>query len=315
MDELNVCFVGIGSIAKRHIKNLRRICREDGIHISVDAISRSGKSREEEVFKHIQHVYSDINTLKDTYDIVFITNPTEYHIDTLEKITPFGRNFFIEKPISSLNQIERAASYKRKDKAVYYVACPLRYNAVIQYIKNDILKKEDIISVRSISSSYLPDWRPGQDYRDTYSAHKDLGGGVSIDLIHEWDYLTFLFGMPETINYMSGKKSDLDIDSEDYAIYMAEYKDKIVELHLDYFGRKTIREIMLLTRNDTIIGDIADNKIRFLKHDKTIDFHEERDDFQIRELRHFLNMIRGKAEEDSGIGHAVDVLKLTQGRV
>ena len=314
MNELKVCFVGIGSIAKRHIINLKRICAEDGINLIVDAISRSGRRREEPVFELIRSVYANENELEDIYDIFFITNPTEYHIDTLKRVTPYGKNFFIEKPISSLKQIDSAEEYRLKENAVYYVACPLRYNAVIQYIKDNISPNE-VISVRSISSSYLPDWRPGQDYRNTYSAHKNLGGGVSIDLIHEWDYLTFIFGLPDKLKYLLGKKSDLEIDSEDYAIYIAEYKDKIVELHLDYFGRKTIREVTLITKNDTIVGDIENNRITFMKSGKIIDFHEERDDYQIRELRHFLNMIQGNAKQDSDIGHAIQVLKLTQGRM
>ena len=80
--------------------------------------------------------------------------------------------------------MDRAERIQLKYGSTYYVACPLRYNAVIQYIKDNI-DLQDVISVRSISSSYLPDWRPGVDYRKTYSAKKELGGGVSIDLIHE----------------------------------------------------------------------------------------------------------------------------------
>ena len=95
------------------------------------------------------------------------------------------------------------------------------------------------------------------DYRKTYSAHKDMGGGVSIDLIHEWDYLTYLFGNSFFIPSIGavldlrlnasieianpifspiawiGRKSSLEIDSDDYAVYIAEYADKILELHLD----------------------------------------------------------------------------------
>lgn len=312
MNQLKVCFVGVGSIAKRHIKNLTRICKEDNIDLTIDAVRRNGTKDADEISYLINDIFSSPEELGSLYDAVFITNPTEYHLNALARVTPCGRNFFIEKPIVSLSQLESIKKYKKKEKAVYYVACPLRYNAVIQYIKNNI-NLDNVFAIRSMSSSYLPDWRPGQDYRNTYSAHKSMGGGVSIDLIHEWDYLTFLFGKPINVNWMCGKKSNLEIDSEDYAIYIGEYQSKTVELHLDYFGRKTIRNIMLFTKDDTIVGDIANNKITFLKSGKTIDFNENRDDFQIRELRHFIEMIEGKCEQDSDINHAIDVLKLTQG--
>lgn len=314
MKELRVCFVGLGSIAKRHIKNLVRICEEDGIIISIDALRRENMRGEDLVYKSIQNIYTSVEDMTQIYDAIFITNPTEYHMDVLTKITPYGKNFFIEKPVASLNQLEQAENYVQKEESIYYVACPLRYNAVIQYIKNNI-RKDDVISIRSISSSYLPDWRPGQDYRQTYSAQKKLGGGVSTDLIHEWDYLTYLFGMPQKVNYMYGKKSALEIDSEDYAIYLAEYSDKIVELHLDYFGRKTIREIVLITQEDTIVGDILNNNIVFLKSGEKVEFHEERDDYQIRELRHFINIIDGEKQDNSGLDHAISVLRLTQGEI
>ena len=315
MTKLKVCFVGIGSIARRHIRNLRKICLKSKIELTIDAVSRNGKRKDEPVFENIEKVYIEVKDIETMYDIIFITNPTEYHIDTLNEIEKYGKSFFIEKPIASLSKIEDAEKYTEKKGLVYYVACPLRYNAVIQYIKNNI-NKDEVISVRSISSSYLPDWRLGQDYRKTYSAHKDLGGGVSIDLIHEWDYLTYIFGFPNSVKCMKGKKSNLEIDSDDYAIYIAEYIDKIVELHLDYFGRKTIREIVLITENDTIIGDIINNRVRFLKSGKTIEFNEERDDFQIRELKCFLKMIEGTMKHsDSDIKHAIRVLKLTQGNL
>ncbi len=311
---MNVCFIGIGSIAKRHINNLVKICNEDDIKISIDAVSRNGVKGSENVYKYIDNVFRSVKKLTRIYDVFFITNPTEYHMETLEKVTAIGKNFFIEKPIVSLSQIEKASKYTMKKDAIYYVACPLRYNAVIQYIKSNV-SPDDVISVRSISSSYLPDWRPGQDYRDTYSAHKELGGGVSIDLIHEWDYLTFLFGLPKRINYMGGRISNLEIDSDDYAIYIGEYHDKIVELHLDYFGRKTIREVMIFTKDETILGDIADNKIKFLKSGNVIDFKEERDDYQKREIKHFIDMIDGKCEQDSDINHAIEILNITQGKL
>ena len=310
---LDVCFVGVGSIAKRHIQNLRYVCDRRNIELHIDAVRRMYKAEEAKELG-LENVYTESVQLKNVYDIIFITNPTELHLNTLESVAEFGRHFFIEKPIVSVHQLNKVVNFRKKQESVYYVACPLRYNAVIQYIKNNISPAE-VISVRCISSSYLPDWRPGTDYRNTYSAHKALGGGVSIDLIHEWDYLTYLFGKPEKVVSFIGKKSSLEIDSEDYAVYIAEYQDKVVELHLDYFGRETIREIMIFTNEETIVGDIAHNKISFLKLGQCIDFQEERNDFQRRELEHFLDIVMGKEINDSDITHAVNVLRLTQGEI
>ena len=303
-----VLFVGVGSIAKRHIRNLHAI-ENDSLHFEIDAVRRTAVPTD-----GVEHIYQSASEAPDNYDIVFITNPTEYHLSALRQYHEKGKNFFIEKPVVSIGQIKEAQKMELKEDSTYYVACPLRYNAVIQYIKTNIAPS-DVISVRSISSSYLPDWRPGQDYRETYSAHKALGGGVSIDLIHEWDYLTYLFGWPSRVFSLIGKKSDLEIDSDDYAVYIAEFKDKIAELHLDYFGRKTIREIQLFTKDDTIIGDIANNQITFMKSGKTIRFEEERDDCQKRELLHFFGMVSNEQKDADDFLHAVKVLGLTQGNV
>lgn len=311
MTAMNVLFVGIGSIAKRHIRNLQIIANEKGFSLHIDAF-RSTK-RDSGIFGIDQHFFN-FSEVPDKYDVIFITNPTDLHLQTLRQFHDKGKHFFIEKPVVSLQHIEEAKKFMLRDNSVYYVACPLRYNAVIQYMKNYI-NPDEVISIRSISSSYLPDWRPGQDYRKTYSAHKNMGGGVSIDLIHEWDYLTYLVGFPQKIQSMIGKKSALEIDSDDYAIYIADYEDKIVELHLDYFGRKPIRKIELFTDSETIIGDIASNQITFLSSEKVIDFHEERDDYQRRELEYFITLIFGEKASENDFNHALQVLKLTQGRL
>jgi predicted dehydrogenase len=315
--KLKVCFIGIGSIAKRHIKNLNQICVDRNYNLQIDVVRHciDSKKLEDEILKIICNQYTSVDDLPNDYDAVFITNPTKYHAETLKLVHNKSTHFFIEKPITSIETMNQMENFQIRDDYLYYVACPLRYSSVIQYIKKEI-KPEDIISVRSVSSSYLPDWRPLCDYRETYSAHKSMGGGVSIDLIHEWDYLVYLFGTPRSCHFLNGKISDLEIDSDDFAIYLAKYEDKIVELHLDYFGKKTIREIMLITKYDTIIGDLAANKVNFLKAQKQIDFSEQRNDYQIRELEYFLDLVTGKErQEKSDINHALQVLKLTQGSI
>jgi len=310
MRELKVCFCGLGSIAKRHIKNLSFVCRNKGYNLKIDVFRKIGSNPNSNL---IDRVFYNINDVPSDYDIVFITNPTGFHLQTLKEFQNKAKHYFIEKPLVSIEQIEEAKQTALNIEGVAYIAGPLKFNAVIQYIKKSV-NLEDVISVRSISSSYLPRWRPSVDYRETYSAHKNMGGGVSIDLIHEWDYLTYLFGFPEKVMFMNGKKSDLEIDSDDYAIYIAEYKDKIAEVHLDYFGMNTIREIQVITNCGTFIGDLVNNKIKFLETGEELIFNEERDDFQKREIDFFLDLINSN-KEYNGFYDALKLLELTQGKL
>lgn len=312
MDKLNVCFIGIGSIAKRHIWNLNEICKENHIDLTIDAVRNSVGTLPDKISGLVHQIYLSFDEMQDNYDAVFITNPTELHMDTLKKVHNKSKHFFIEKPLTSYKKMNEVNKLTYRKDSIYYIACPLRYTNVIQYLKRNI-NTADVISVRCISSSYLPDWRPDTDYRNTYSAHKDLGGGVSIDLIHEWDYIQYLFGKPEHIYYTHGKKSRLEIDCEDYAIYIADYKDKVVEIHLDYFGRKTLREIMIFTNEDTITGDLVNSRVIYHKTGKIINFSEQRNDFQRKELIYFIDLINGTKINENSIQEAYQTLNYTQG--
>lgn len=251
MKKLKIGIVGLGSIGTRHLRNLTTVLDERNINYEMDAIrSNTGKPVSSEIATLIKWNVSLEKAVKENYDILFITNPTSMHFNTLQKFSKNAKAFFVEKPVFDTWDVDLDDLQLEKDKVVY-VACPLRYTAVIDYLKKNIDIK-DIFSARIISSSYLPEWRPGVDYRQTYSAKKELGGGVSIDLIHEWDYLYYLFGEPDEVCSFKGKYSDLEINSDDLAVSMARYSDKIAEIHLDYFGRSPIREIQLFTADDIL---------------------------------------------------------------
>lgn len=307
----NIAFVGLGSIAKRHIKNVCDYISSSGNTYTID-LYRSNLERPvaEEIQSLVSASYLYAGDVQKVYDMVFITNPTSLHLEAAVKFRPHTKALFIEKPVFDGFDVD-ASIVQLLDEIPSYVACPLHYNPVLQYVKQNIdLSK--VISVRAMSSSYLPDWRPGQDYRQTYSAHADLGGGVDIDLIHEWDYLTWLFGMPNICQAVVGKFSALEIDSNDTALYVAKNDLMTFELHLDYFGRKTQRTLDIFTQNDTIQCDLIAGTITYLKEGKTINVNAERNAFQMAEIKHFFNIAEGRIENDSNVEHGVKVLKLTK---
>lgn len=315
MDSLKVCFVGVGSIAKRHILNLVELCHKMHIGLEVD-VFRSGKGMElpDEIKSAVNSIYHDLEEVPNHYDVIFITNPTELHFLALQQFGEKGKNFFIEKPLVSTGKIEVIKNFKKDPDKVYYVACPLRYKRVIQYVKEQ-MDLSQVYSIRCISSSYLPDWRPKTDYRETYSARKELGGGVSIDLIHEWDYVQYLFGMPKAVYGLTGKVSDLEITSDDTAVYIAKYDDMFAELHLDYYGRKTIRQLQLFMKEETVLCDLIQNQIHYLNSGKIVRFEETRDEYQKAELEYFFKILSDKELNTNTIEIAERTLKLTRGEL
>jgi hypothetical protein len=111
------------------------------------------------------------------------------------------------------------------------------------------------------------------------------------------------------------KVSNLEIDTEDIAIYIAKYNNMLLELHLDYFGRFPIRELMIFKEDETIIGDIYNNRIIFKNEDKIIDFNEQRNDYQVEELKYFFKLINKEIENINDIQNAVNVMKLAGGKL
>lgn len=311
MKRMKICFVGIGSIAKRHIFNIKNFLNDE-FEVEIDAYRSNKSPLSSDISDYIDNQYFDYETLPKDYDAIFITNPTRFHYDTLKLFKDNSDNFFIEKPIVDILDIDLDFDeFKSKN---CYVACPIRHGNVVKYLKENINLAE-INSVRCICSTYLPEWHPNEDYTKSYSAKKELGGGVSIDLIHEWDYLTYLFGKPTKVFSILDKVSNLEIDTEDIAIYIAKYKEFLLELHLDYFGRYPIREIMIFKDDETIVADILNNKITYKNEERIIDFNEERNDYQIEELKYFFKLINGDVDNINDIGNAINVMILTQGEL
>lgn len=305
---LKVLFVGMGSIGKRHIRNLIRFC---DTQLKIDLLRHGNGELSKDITDSISNTYYDSRDLPDDYNVVFVTNPTSSHYETIKALCGKTDHMFIEKPVFQ-KTINHLNDIPLKSESIYYVAAPLRYCPVIMNLKKYVNLNE-VYSARAITSSYLPDWRKNCDYRNVYSAHKEMGGGVSLDLIHEIDYLTFLFGMPNEVLNMNGKFSHLEIDSDDLSVYLLKYSDKLVEIHLDYFGRDTSRILELYCKEYTAYCDLINNSIRIVYPEKEILYRLGEDLEYEEEMKNFLRMINHEVENKNDIIHANEILRLAIG--
>lgn len=308
-----IAFVGMGSIGTRHLNNVVHYLERNCQSYTIDLYRSGNRPLNPEIQQKISReiLLSDTAAIQETYDAVWITNPTSAHYETIRRFVKAAKAMFIEKPVFETPDVDFAVLNLKPD-GIYYVACPLRYHPVIEYVKEYIPLRE-VYAARAISSSYLPDWRPGTDYRTCYSARRDMGGGVDIDLIHEWDYLVHLFGPMRSGYAIRDQISNLELDSYDIAVYVARAEHTIVELHLDYFGRKSIRQLQLFLPDETIECDILNGTIEFCKAGKQISVNCERDGYQRKEIEHFFNIMAGRCSNDSAISDALNVLRYARG--
>lgn len=311
---LKIAFVGMGSIGRRHFRDLCKLLKQEKRNYTID-LYRSGigtaLTPDLTTDVHREIFLSKDTPISENYDIVFITNPTSVHYDSIRRFAGAARAMFIEKPVFHDPDVDLSTLCLRSD-GIYYVACPLRYHPVIDYVRSYIPCGK-AYAVRSICSSYLPDWRPGVDYHTCYSARKDMGGGVDIDLIHEWDYLTCLFGPVQSGFAIRGKLSSLEIDSNDLAIYIAQTAHTAIEVHLDYFGRNSIRQLQIFLPEDTVDCNILNGDINWQVSGKHIHLDSKRDTYQVKELQHFFDILDGKRSNDSTIQDALRVLRYAKG--
>ncbi len=300
---MNVLIIGLGSIAKKHIAALQKI--DSGVVIY--ALRNSKAAQEVEGVKSVFEIGEiDMQTI----DFVIISNPTAKHYATIEEIHRYGTPLFIEKPLFSeiSKSTEDLVAKVSQSKQITYVACNLRFLESLQRLKTE-LKGKRINEVNIYCGSYLPDWRPGIDFRTVYSANKDQGGGVHIDLIHESDYAYWIFGKPLKARSFFANKSSLEITAYDYANYLWEYDDFCVSVILNYYRKDSKRTVEVLTDEGTYKVDLLKNVIYhnnidiFVSEKRMIDTYYD-------QMRFFINEILQKKQTFNTIEEANSVLSL-----
>lgn len=280
---MKALFVGLGSIGRRHLANFAAECKERGLPCEVTALRHTGAELPEEVAPLVQRSIQELP--EEQFDVAFITGPTHTHAKTLQMLQGKVNTYFIEKPIFEATHYSLEELGLTKDQKAY-VAAPMRWCGVYQKMKEE-LKQLPVYSVRAICSSYLPGWRPAADYRTVYSAHADMGGGVGLDLIHEWDYLVDLFGFPQKSKGLRGRFSHLEIDSDDLATYIARYPGFLAEVHLDYFGRTYRRTLEVFSEQGMLEADFYTGQLTLPDGTKE-DYAEPANRRYEREMHYFV---------------------------
>lgn len=253
---MKILVVGLGSIAKKHINALLEIDKLTKIYALRSTLNTKK-------YLNVTNIYSLDDIKNVDLDFCIISTPTGNHAKDIEKIIELKKPLFIEKPLFSSLEHKSVLGLISTHKINSYVACNLRFLDSLKFVKENYINKDKLAinEVNVYCGSYLPDWRPGTDFRKSYSANEDLGGGVHIDLIHEIDYVFWYFGQPLKVDKTFKSQSSLNINSIDYANYTLEYTNFTASIILNYYRRDAKRYIEIVFDQFTIKVDLLSNKV------------------------------------------------------
>lgn len=260
--------VGLGSIGTRHKNNLENLGHQViPCHRNDDLITLITSSQPAGIL---------------------ICNPTSMHLQTAKMAA--GLPLFIEKPLShDLQGVDQLTGK-------ILVAYCLRWQPGLMQIKKQ-LEAGAIGQVKTaeiVCSTYLPDWHPGADYTQSYSAKKELGGGVLLDLSHEIDYAVWFFGKAKTVNATLKMAPELNIETEAIADLTIDFTSGVTaQIHLDYVTKPP-------QRGCTIQGEKGNLSWQY----------PEPGNMYVDEIKHFIDVCQGKVEPLIPLSDAKHVLQI-----
>jgi predicted dehydrogenase len=320
---LKCLFVGLGGIGQRHLRNLRTLLGRDAEVLAYRVRGEKHALDDKLTIepgadvadKYGVRVFTDLDeALAERPNVVFVTNPTSLHLDVAFRAARAGCHLFLEKPLShSLEGVAALARVIDEKKLVCFVGYQLRRHPGYLQLRN-LLSQNVIGNVLTVSAEvgeYLPAFHPYEDYRRMYASRRDLGGGVTLTQIHELDYLYGLFGMPERVFSIGGHLSKLEIDVEDVASSLLEYRRPDgamlpVRLHQDYVARPAKRQCTVVGDGGKLEWSLTDGTLTWYGPAGTVTETRSygdvpRNQLFLSELHHFLEAVEKRSPPDVSV--------------
>lgn len=246
---MRTLIISMGSIGRRHYEVLNQM------GFKADAVSSQN-------LENIK-IYKDLNQVDlNSYDYFIIASATHLHYGHLSYIDSKvrGKIIFCEKPL-----FDKFQNFSPNNQIL--IGYNLRFHPLILKLK-DMLKNQNILSIEARCGQYLPTWRK-MDYTKSYSADKERGGGVLLDLSHEIDYIRFLCGFKlELIKGVQDKISNLNITSDDISMILARSNGALINISLNYLSKMPNRQIFVETNDNSYHLDLIANELKITNKDR-----------------------------------------------
>jgi predicted dehydrogenase len=321
---MRILIAGLGAIGQRHARNLRALRggdlellayrRRRLRHVVTESLGRDD-TRDVEAELGVT-VYDDLDAaLMCRPDAAFVCTPSSQHLEIAQRAADAGCHLFVEKPVShSLAGTDRLLAVIAAKRLVALTGCQWRFHPCVRALKR-VLTGGALgapYDTRIDYAEYLPDWHPYEDYRQSYAARSNLGGGVILTQIHDYDLAFWLFGMPRSVQATGGQLGDLEIDVEDTVDATMQVDAGAVRVRQSFCERPSRRGIVVRGVRASAALDLLAARLTFEPPvAPAISFPAyRRNQMFVEEVDHFLNCIDGTAQPLTPLSEGVLVLKI-----
>jgi len=311
---MKALIVGLGSVGTRHLNNLYKL----GIK-ELSAFRSRNLQPPENIPSDIRIFQDYDEALSGGPEIVVIANPTSYHLQFARKALEAGCHLYMEKPVShTLDGTENLMRTAKDKNRIVAVGCQLRFHLHLEHIRKWLEQGRvgKVISVSVDMGEYLPEWHPWEDYRQSYTSRSDMGGGVILTLIHEIDYVYWLFGCVSRVYAIGGHLTSLDIDVEDTALVSLWTQQGIpIQIRMDYWRKPPVRTMNIVGENGEIVWDYYKGEVIFSDRESgrehvVLPETWNRNDMFIAAMRDFLESIQNRSVPRTPLSDGIEVLKM-----
>jgi predicted dehydrogenase len=318
---------GLGSIGRRHFRNLIALGEKDIVLLR----TRKATLPDDELAGY--PVETDIHEAlkKHKPEAVIVANPTSLHLEVAIPAAEAGCAILLEKPISdSLDRLALLQQATQKGGSQILVGFQFRYHPTLnkarELIQSNAIGK--VLTVHAHWGEYVPQWHPWEDYRQSYAARADLGGGVIRTLTHPLDYLRYLLGEIDSLWSFDGHISQLELDVEDVAEIGLKFANGAIGgVHLNYVQRPPVHRFEIVGTQGTLRWDNADGLLHLYQFPAPFgSFSDnppapvtqtfappdgfERNQLFVAQTRHFIEIARGEQDPICTLDDGIMALRL-----
>jgi predicted dehydrogenase len=247
--DLKIAIVGLGSMGRRRVRNLRHL----GVREIIGVEPREDRRREVAQSHGITAVASLDAALALRPDAVIVSTPPAQHLEFALTAARNGLHVFTEADTSD-EGVDEVLAAAARHKIVAAPSCTMRFHPAVKLIRElaEAGRVGRLLTFTHHAGQYLPDWHPWEDYRQFYVSKRETGACREI-VPFELCWITGIVGRVERISGLRAKLSDLETDIDDVYHLLVRTAGNIAgQILVDVLARPAVRSFRLLGSEGTI---------------------------------------------------------------